>query len=104
MHAKESVVAIYNDSPAEIVRGPIKTEKYGKQYSEWSTGWHDGGGPFIFLITYVLLRDIYHIFLYLCYIYFYYYIHASICTELPIPGPESVGNGLSVAALWKVER
>lgn len=57
----------------------------------------------MFLTIYVVLKDIYHIFLYLCYIYFYYYIDASICTELPIPCLESVSNGQSVVALWKLE-
>lgn len=62
-----------------------------------------GSEPLIFLIIYVLLKDTYHIFLYLWYIYFYYYINAPICTELPVPCLKSFSNGQSVVASWKLE-
>lgn len=58
---------------------------------------------FLFQRTYVLLKDIYHIFLHLCYRYFYHYVDASICTELSISWLKSDSDGPSVVALWKLE-
>lgn len=58
---------------------------------------------FLFQRTYMLLEDIYHIVLDLCYRYFYCYVDASICTELSIPWLKSDSDGHSVVALWKLE-